>query len=321
MSTTLPTNTSKLKTRAATTFRRMSKHLTFSDKDPTPHLVITTNDQGDWGEWDNQPAGFTTASKYVLDKGFKTRIGWVPTLVEAENIIIEQNQMRGILEWPVDRSTGDLDRRGADVLSGFSGQPMADPGADPVLDEAAGQFIDASSGTAEGDRGNDKFDSGGKYDDDYELTGGVTIIGTDDPATTPETADNYYLHELGHVLGAIHPKQDADESEFEVPPDEPGVMCKESCKVEAGTRITAESYINTVIGRGSPVANFNPDVDLPTGTILDSYSFSEANRERILNLDYDHKDGDGEKSFEPPDGENPVRNLTTVATAATGEPE
>jgi len=186
------------------------------------------------------------------------------------------------------------------------------------------QFADVAAGTPEDepDEGNAPWEQG-TFDDQVELTGGVTIVGTNEPdfGTSTETVDNYYLHELGHVLGAIHPKQDADESEFEVPPDEPGVMCKESCKVEAGTRITAESYINTVIGRGSPVANFNPDVDLPTETILDSYSFSEANRERILNLNYDHRDGDGEKSFEPPDGENPVRNLTTVATAATGEPE
>jgi len=171
------------------------------------------------------------------------------------------------------------------------------------------QFADVAAGTPEDepDEGNAPWEQG-TFDDQVELTGGVTIVGTNEPdfGTSTETVDNYYLHELGHVLGAIHPKQDADESEFEVPPDEPGVMCKESCKVEAGTRITAESYINTVIGRGSPVANFNPDVDLPM-------NFADENEFRILNLDYDYMD----RGPEPPNGENTDRNVTSVATAAT----
>lgn len=38
-----------------------------------------------------------------------------------------------------------------------------------------------------------------------ELTGGVTIVGTNEPdlGTSTETADNYYMHEFGHMLGAV----------------------------------------------------------------------------------------------------------------------
>jgi hypothetical protein len=48
--------------------------------------------------------------------------------------------------------------------------------------------------------------------------------------------------------------------------------------------------------------------------------FSDANEFRILNLDYDQKDeSEDESGFEPPGGENPDRNITSVATAATGK--
>ena len=281
----------------------------FSDKDPTPHLVITTNEDGEWGEWLNQPAGFSTESETVYAGVPLTGI----EEVEAEDVFFEQNQMRSILEWPVDSSTGELDRRGADVLSGFSGQPMGDPG-DAIRDRVAGQFIDAVSGTAEGEEGRGSF-STGKYDDDYELTGGVTLIGTDDPATNARTVDNYYMHELGHVLGAIHPKDDdGDGTRFEVPSGTEGVMCKTSC---ASINVGLEAYIEQLILNGREfelVDEEDPDPEW----IINSMSYSRENEHRIINIDYDFKD---DEDIENPLGStNEARNLATVATAASTDP-
>jgi len=284
----------------------------FSDKDPTPHLVITTNEDGDWGEWDNPDAGTTDKSDTV--RGRETVIerdtsppGRVPSTrikvrYEADSTTTEENQMREELEWPV--RDGEVDRRGADVLSGFSGQPMGDPD-DGVRSRVAGQYIDAAEGTAEGT----------VFNEEYELTGGVTIIGTNDPRliTNPETVDNYYMHELGHVLGAIHPSNgDGDGTRFEVPSNTPGVMCKDDC---AGTFVLEqfiESQIILFPGSG-PIQE-----ELPGTTIANSMNFADENEFRILNLDYDYMDD--EFAQDPPESTNEARNIISVATAASTNP-
>jgi hypothetical protein len=115
---------------------------TFSDSAATPHIVVTTNSQGEWGRWDN-PDGpnEVTAFDDVL---------FGPISVPADTPLTEARQIRNHLEWPVrDR---EVDRRGADVLSGFSGQPTGDPDSQRgVREVVAGQFVDAAEGTPEGE--------------------------------------------------------------------------------------------------------------------------------------------------------------------------
>jgi hypothetical protein len=259
---------------------------TFSDADANPHIVITTNETGDWGRWFN-PDGpnEVTAFDDVL---------FGPISVPADTPLTEARQIRNHLEWPVrDR---EVDRRGADVLSGFTGQPM---GADP--DSAFfRQYIDARSGTAEGERYSGPLREEGTFDDEVELTGGVTIVGTNDPpgVTNLDTVPNIYMHELGHVLGAIHPNDTSAVSRFEVSSGTTGVMCKTSCVTSSALPFGDE------------------------GDILTVESFSSENKDRILNLDYDYKDADEDDPYsrrnDDPDGSvNEARNLTSVATAAS----
>jgi hypothetical protein len=98
-----------------------------------------------------------------------------------------------------------------------------------------------------------------------ELTGGVTIVGTNDPpgVTNLDTVPNIYMHELGHVLGAIHPNDTSAVSRFEVSSGTTGVMCKTSCL-------------------GSSALPFGDE-----GDILTAEFFSPENKDRVLNLDYD----------------------------------
>jgi hypothetical protein len=284
----------------------------FSDKDPTPHLIITTDENGEWGRWDNPDAGITSGSDTVVgrpEQRFPPPPGrsgsfYTTTSFEADSTVTEQNQMREELEWPV--RDGEVDRRGADVLSGFSGQPMGDtePNSlgDRIRGRLAGQYIDAAEGTAEGE---------GVFDGDFELTGGVTIIGTNDPifVTNPETVDNFYMHELGHVLGAIHPKNtDGDGTQFEVPSGRPGVMCKDSC-----IGISIERYIE----RG--LLSTSGTIEIPGTSIINSMNFVDENEFRILNLDYDYMD-EGGPDEGPFDSVNRQRNLASVATAASIDP-
>ncbi|MDZ7688608.1 MAG: lamin tail domain-containing protein [Halobacteriales archaeon] len=270
----------------------------FSDERPTPHLVITTLDQSEWGEWDNPdgPNEVTAFSEASTQATFAFR-------VPADTPLTEARQMRKHLEWPV--RDGEVDRRGADVLSGFSGQPM---GADP--DSAFfREYIDARSGTAEGERfsGGNPLREEGTFDDEVELTGGVTIVGTNDPdVTNPETVPNIYMHELGHVLGAIHPGSTSEDSEFAVPSGTTGVMCKTSCL-------------------GSSALPFGDE-----GDILTAEFFSSENKDRILYLDYDYKDADDPLDDLRDNDEGPFdstlstlnepRNIGTVSTAASTEP-
>jgi hypothetical protein len=107
------------------------------------------------------------------------------------------------------------------------------------------------------------------------------------------------MHELGHVLGAIHPDDpDGDGTRFEVPSGTPGVMCKDSC---AGFFVL-EQYIEgkILVPGGGPI-----QVELPGTSIANSMNFVDENEFRILNLDYDYRDDEGE-----------ARNLSSVATAA-----
>jgi hypothetical protein len=212
--------------------------------------------------------------------------------------------MREDLEWPV-RNRG-VDRRGADVLSGFSGQPM---GADPDS-EFFRQYIDARSGTAEGERYSGPLREEGTFDDEVELTGGVTIVGTNDPpgVTNLRTVDHIYMHELGHVLGAVHPNnQDSPSSseEFGIEPRTGGAMCKDSCIDPLNDGFGVDDL-----------------VDPPEESILTGEFYAEPNKNRILNLDYDYKDGTPDtKEDEPPQGSiNRARNLTSVATATSTDP-
>jgi len=152
-------------------------------------------------------------------------------------------------------------------------------------------------------------------------TGRTVLIGTDDPMTTPETVDNYYTQELGHVLGAIHPSDtDGDGTRFEVPSDAGGVMCKDECAEGLDNELLAEA-IERSIREGTIL-----DLEVrstETEWIRNSMSFSEENRKRILEIDYDHRDGDPDDKFdEPPlvDTVNERRNLKTVATAASTDP-
>lgn len=300
----------------------------FRDEKPTPYLVTTTNENGKWGRWDNPDAGSTSESDTVYgipERRFPPpprRSGsfYSTTRFEADSTTTEMNQMREELEWPV--RDGEVDRRGADVLSGFSGQPMGDPD-DGLRGRVAGQFIDAAEGTPEGDSGRAVFD------DEVELTGGATIIGTDDPelVTNPETVDNYYMHELGHVLGAIHPSNtDGDGTRFEVPSNTPGVMCKDDC---AGLFIL-EQYIEgeILVPGAGPI-----QVELPGTSIANSMNFVDENEFRIRELDYDYMDADdplsdprdndegpSDDTLSGPNTLNEPRNISTVSTAASTEP-
>jgi len=240
--------------------------------------------------------------------------------VPTDSPLIEARQMRDKLEWPV--RDGDVDRRGADVLSGFTGEPVGTVQED-IRGTVAGQFIDARAGPPEGDEDKDRPWKSGVFDDEVELTGGVTILGTNDPgiATNPETAPNIYMHELGHILGGIHPGDTAEQSEFKVEGD--GVMCKDSCAKENIERIGLEAAISRGLLSGTI---FGPnEVDLPEAQlILNAEFYSEDNKHRILNLDYDYMDA--EDPIDIKEGENPAdsinrdRNLTSVATAASIHP-
>jgi len=269
----------------------------FASQRPTPHLVITKNDQGDWGEWDN-PDGPNEVMALDDDPSTFFR-------VPADTPATEARQMRKHLEWPV--RDGGVDRRGADVLSGFTGQPIgADPGSAPFR-----EYIDARSGTAEGEDFPGPLQEDGTFDDEVELTGGITMMGTKDPniATNPETVPNIYMHELGHVLGAIHPNSTSKDNYFEVPRGTTGVMCKTSCV-------------------SSSLLPFGDE-----GDILTAEFFSSENKDRILRLDYDYKDADDplndlrDNNEGPSDdtltGSNTLnepRNIGTVSTAASTEP-
>jgi len=276
---------------------------TFSDEPETPHLVITTNENGEWGRWDN-PDSTDDADTVLADSS---------VIASADTVFVEQRQMRDKLEWPV--RNGEVDRRGSDVLSGFSGQAMNDPDPDDsselVRNIVAGQFIDAVSGTPEGENRGSGWEQG-SFNNQIELTGGTTLIGTNDPATNPETAPNYYMHELGHVLGGIHPDSSAEKEEFEVPSGKPGVMCKDS-------RITSLSSNNFFL---QPIlAAINRDERV---SILTAEYYSEPSKYRMLNIDYDFKDAedpiDNKQDQEPEGSINEARNIKGVATAASTDP-
>jgi hypothetical protein len=80
----------------------------FRDDKPTPHLIITKNDQGDWGEWDNPEPGITDDSDTV--RGRETVIERdtspprrvpdtrIKVRYEADSTLVEMNQMREELE-------------------------------------------------------------------------------------------------------------------------------------------------------------------------------------------------------------------------------
>ncbi|MDZ7688615.1 MAG: hypothetical protein U5J64_07835 [Halobacteriales archaeon] len=104
---------------------------------------------------------------------------------------------------------------------------------------------------------------------------------------------DYYLHELGHVLGAQHPASNTNSPDVDL--GTPGVMCKYTCL---------------------PILDGYYTLD---DTILKSESFSPENRERILDNDEDWFDGWLNDEFyvnRPPDV---PRNLTTVSRAAEVE--
>jgi hypothetical protein len=101
------------------------------------------------------------------------------------------------------------------------------------------------------------------------------------------------MHELGHVLGAIHPGDlDGDGTRFEVEPGEDGVMCKDTCTNLDDTDITVGVDVTSVFPSNKNI--FTADF------------YSEPNKNRILNIDRDHKDDEGD-----------ARNLATVSTAAS----
>jgi hypothetical protein len=112
------------------------------------------------------------------------------------------------------------------------------------------------------------------------------------------------MHELGHVLGAIHPGT-SDDNAISVPEGKSGVMCKDSCAPGFVGREGLESTINKIVLSGTV---FGPEnVDLPDKRwIFNARFYSEPNKKRILELDDDYMDGNGE-----------ARNLTSVATATS----
>jgi len=241
----------------------------FKNEYPTPHLVITTDDQGDWGEWTNSGTDESTSE--------------------------DRQEMKRKLDWPLLDTFGinEDNRREADVLSGFTGKNM-----DPTGISDPSNFADATAAPSE------------QPDSIYDLRGGVTLIGTSDTASLPITTtvnppgvppytvtipirvrvlgdrfvDSYYLHELGHVIGAQHPGDYPG-----ILSGTEGVMCKYSCF---------------------------PTTDLKD-TILKSKDFSDPNHNRILNNDEDWYDSwldDDDYINRPP---NVPRNLKTVSRAAT----
>jgi hypothetical protein len=111
----------------------------------------------------------------------------------------------------------------------------------------------------------------------------------------PRRRNNRQIHELGHVLGAIHPGADSRKDEFEVPDGTEGVMCKDTCVKDLD--FLAQPIIS-VLDESS------------RDSILMSEYYSEPSRHRILNISYDHRD------FGDP-GNRP-RNLTSVSTASNG---
>jgi len=224
----------------ATTDTNAALENEFENERPTPHLVITTEDQGEWGEWENSGTDESTSE--------------------------DRKEMKRKLDWPTTDKTevdaANVNRRSADVLSGFSGKNMINPGNDAVQDELS-DFIDATAAPAE------------KPGSSYDFAGGATLVGTKDTvilsATTTtgttvpfritvgnDNIDSYYLHELGHVMGAQHPKDHPD-----IRRGTEGVMCKGSC-----------FFPNSL------------NVD-PSDTIIGSKEFSDTNHDRILNNDED----------------------------------
>lgn len=98
---------------------------------------------------------------------------------------------------------------GADLLSGFTGQPM---GATEYQKNQGGSQAKL-----------------GEYVDAAE-NGTSTLIGTSDPTTRIKginydlVVDNFYQHEIGHIFGAEHPGDTGA-----IDDGTPGVMCKYTC--------------------------------------------------------------------------------------------
>jgi hypothetical protein len=191
------------------------------------------------------------------------------------------------------------------------GDPQIQSGSKEVARELfAGQFIDAAAGTPEGEfvDADDDGDFGdipvtdGVFDNREgkdEFAGGLTIIGTNDRYNTLASVDNIYMHELGHVLGGIHPSKEVDteDAEFTVPEGTEGVMCKDSC-IDVGFIFQP---ITSMLG------------EQKGESILRARQYSGPSKNRILSLDYDHRD---KEDGDPEDG-NEARNLTSVSTAAS----
>lgn len=124
---------------------------------------------------------------------------------------------------------------GADVLVGFSHQEMGSDDPDPPDPPTIGNILRVMS---EGESINDNIDWG-SYADAVSHPR-VVLVGTNDVTRHPSGwISLLFTHEMGHVYEAEHPPDLGGD----VPPDTPGVMCKNSCGIDVVNYCVRQCYL------------------------------------------------------------------------------
>jgi hypothetical protein len=162
----------------------------FDSDEVNPYFIITKNRRGEFASWEISEDSDSPLSAIV--------------------------EMNNDLNWP-------QKRRGADVLSGFSGQRMPQN----RLEYTGNQIID--------------FDPIGITQQfaDGAARGSTTIIGITDfeaRASLGNTVELLYIHEIGHVLGAKHPRDST------IRDGTSGIMCKYTCPPPKDNIYTTRSF-------------------------------------------------------------------------------